>query len=270
MTAEGSYRLSDHGDADLEIGRLREQALLGWPQEARFLEDRGVHRAEHILEVGAGPGFVTEQLLALAPNARVTALDNDPEMIQRARTLLGDHPRVGHLEASVTETGLPDRSVDACYARLVFQHLPDPQAAALELFRLTRAGGTVTVLDVDDGLWGLLDPPLPVRQDIFEAIAEVQSQRGGDRTIGRKLWRMLDRAGFEDLELRLVSAHSDAVGVEPFIRTFGGRERLEPLVQAGLLDADVVEEGERYRDRFREGGYALLVLFAVSGRRPAD
>lgn len=270
MTSEGSYRLSDHADADLEIGRLREQALLGWPQEARFLEDRGVHRAEHVLEVGAGPGFITEQLLALAPHATVTALDNDPEMVRRARSLLGDHPRVRYVEASVTATQLPDRSVDASYARLVFQHLPDPLAAAQELFRVTRPGGTATVLDVDDELWGLLDPPLPVRQDIFDAIAAVQRQRGGDRTVGRKLWHFLERAGFEDLELRLVSAHSDAVGVEPFVRAFGGRERLEPLVQAGLLDADVLERAEEYRERLREDGYALLVLFAVSGRRPAD
>lgn len=270
MASDGSYRLSDHADADLEISRLREQALLGWPQEARFLEDRGVLLAQHILEVGAGPGFVTEQLLALAPDAMVTALDNDPDMVQRARTRLGAHPRVRFIEASVTATELPDGSVDASYARLVFQHLPDPQAAAGELFRVTRPGGTVTVVDVDDGLWGLSDPPLPVLQDIFEAMATVQSQRGGDRTIGRKLWRLLHRAGFEDLELRLVSAHSDAVGVEPFIRAVGGRERLQPLVEAGLLDADVVEEAERYQDRLREDGYVLSAAFAVSGRRPAD
>ena len=269
MDAEGSYRLGDYADVEGEVARLRAQALLGWPEEERFLRERGVDQVRDVLEVGSGPGFVTEQLLRLAPHATVVTLDNDPEMLRRASALLGEHPRVRPILASVYETGLPDRSADAVLARLVFQHLSRPAAAASELFRVTRPGGTLTVVDVDDDLFGVVDPPFARLGEVLDAFASAQTARGGDRRIGRRLWRLLEAAGFVDLRLRLTSATSDEAGIEPFIDMLGPH-RLDHLVGAGLLERSVVADAREHIERMRSQGYAMVVLVAVSGRRPGE
>jgi demethylmenaquinone methyltransferase/2-methoxy-6-polyprenyl-1,4-benzoquinol methylase len=51
-----------------------------------------------VLEIGCGTGAVTARLVARG--ARVTALDQNPEMLERARVLLGDVRRRARLRAA--------------------------------------------------------------------------------------------------------------------------------------------------------------------------
>jgi hypothetical protein len=47
--------------------------------------------------------------------------------------------------------------------------------------------------------------------------AEQQAARGGNRSIGRRLWRILQAAGFEQVQMQGVMVHSDALGMEAFV-----------------------------------------------------
>src|SRR5436853_7771057 len=67
-----------------EIHRLRGQALWGWDKESRNLAWFGLRDGMSILEVGSGPGFVTEQLHALYPNSHITCVEIDPDLVARA------------------------------------------------------------------------------------------------------------------------------------------------------------------------------------------
>ncbi len=88
---KSAYKVSDMpGGVDLEIQRLRDQALLFWEREARNLEWFGLRDGMSVLEVGSGPGFVTGRLLDMLPNSAITAIDIDPLMIERARAYLGN------------------------------------------------------------------------------------------------------------------------------------------------------------------------------------
>src|SRR5258708_994628 len=86
-SSQKSYDLSRF-DLDREMQRLRTQALRTWPQEARLLQWYGLRDGMSVLKLGSGPGFITEQLLALLPGGHVTTVENSPEM-QREQ-LLGD------------------------------------------------------------------------------------------------------------------------------------------------------------------------------------
>ena len=44
-----------------------------------------------------------------------------------------------------------------------------------------------------------------------------QARRGGNRRIGRRLWRTLQAAGFVNVELEAFVYHSDDLGLEPFL-----------------------------------------------------
>ena len=118
-----------------------------------------------VLDLGCGPGFITEQLLALLPHSQLIALDDEPKMIERAQRYVqgkADH-RLRFVQASILETGLPDNSIDFALARFLFQHLPTPIAAAQEVLRILKPGGKFALIDIDEGGFPILfDPPLPL------------------------------------------------------------------------------------------------------------
>ena len=207
MKSTGSYRLREHFlDVDAELCRLEAQATHFWPKETDVLRRQGLPDDAHVVEVGCGPGFVTERLATLVSRGFVTAIDNDPEMVALARGRLRDVDRVDVREASVTKTGFADAAFDAVTARLVFQHLPDPAAAAAELHRVLRPGGRLFVTDVDDGWVLLLDPEPPHHEEIVSAFGRLAAERGGKRKLGRRLPRLLAGAGFGGLVLDVIAA----------------------------------------------------------------
>ncbi len=70
MTASGSYDLqTSHRDVTAEIQRLAAQARSGWDKESRTLSWFGLKDGMSVLELGSGPGFITEQLVALLPTS---------------------------------------------------------------------------------------------------------------------------------------------------------------------------------------------------------
>ena len=79
-TAKVPYKASEMNDnIEKEIERLRRQALTVWDKESRNLTWFGLRDGMSILELGSGPGFITEQLLALCPNSHVTCVEIDPD-----------------------------------------------------------------------------------------------------------------------------------------------------------------------------------------------
>src|SRR6266852_3277628 len=70
-----------------DVERLRAQVELSWAREAIELARLGLRDGMSILEVGSGPGFITEKLLDALPQCTVTAVELDPTMCAVARAL---------------------------------------------------------------------------------------------------------------------------------------------------------------------------------------
>jgi SAM-dependent methyltransferase len=244
--------------------------MLGWPREVRVLERFGFRDGMHILELGSGPGFVTAQLLAHFPASRITAVEVDAGLLDDARAFLGEQAaRVQFVNASATDVPLEAGTHDAAYARLLFQHLPDPGAAAAEAFRLLRGGSPFVVYDIDDAIWGLSDPRIPGYDAIVRRLAMAQASQGGNRYVGRRLWPILRSAGFGDLDLEVVAKHSDELGLEPFLPQLDP-DRLQLLVRAGIFAPTEMARLQSNRATFLASDHPYLMLLAlmVSGRRP--
>jgi SAM-dependent methyltransferase len=256
---------------DAEVERLRAQALLSWEKEARTLGWFGLQDGMSVLELGSGPGFVTGQLLAWLPGSEITALEIDPVLIERARGYLAskDGGRVRFVEASILNTGLPAEQFDFAVARLIFQHLPDPVAAVEEVRRVLKPGGTLVIVDSDDEIWGLTDPAIPEMGLILERYGQAQAARGGNRLVGRRLLRILEAAGFVDLDLEAVLFHSDALGLDAFDPQFDP-DRLVSLVSVGLLSEADLAQIRASRQAFDEAErpFALMILLMACGRKP--
>jgi len=120
-----------------DVGR---QQVLG---KVRKLIDRG-ERFEHALEIGAGTGYFSLNLLQMSVIERLTATDISPGMLQRLSTTAGS---LGlDVETARTEAEqLPfeDESFDLVFGHAVLHHIPDLGRAFAEFKRVLRPGGAI-------------------------------------------------------------------------------------------------------------------------------
>jgi SAM-dependent methyltransferase len=96
----------------------------------------------HVLEVAAGTGRVTRQLLrVLAPEATLVATDLNEPMLEIAKRLTGDDPRVSWRQADAQALPLPDASVEAVVCQFGLMFVPDKLQAMREMRRVLTPGG---------------------------------------------------------------------------------------------------------------------------------
>lgn len=164
-----------------------------------------------VLDAGTGFGPVAFEL-AGGFGCRVVGVDSDPAQLERASAIAvaltaerwlrresegpsGGAGTVTFATGLVDALPFADGTFDAVVARFLLQHVSDPGAAVAELVRVTKEEGLVCIIDVDDGL-ALChpEPPEPVRR-LEAAYRQAQHDRGGDRTIGRKLAGILSGCG---------------------------------------------------------------------------
>ncbi len=243
---------------------LLTQTLLTSISRRALYRALGLRPGWRILDAGTGFAPVAVEL-AGAFGCRAVGVDIDVRQLERASSatdaLRGAgwlrHPSPSEERATVSfaaglADSLPfsDRAFDGAIARFLLQHVEDPAATVDELARVTRPGGVVCIIDVDDGL-GLRypEPPEPIRR-LEEAYQRAQHARGGDRTIGRKVAGMLDAAGIEvDHVLALPYAAYNSSSSPSGAGQRLVHERLssfaDEFVERGILDAAAVAEGLR-------------------------
>ncbi|MGB3266700.1 MAG: class I SAM-dependent methyltransferase [Microcoleus sp.] len=262
MTAEGSYKANTYNlEFEQEIQRLKAQVLLSWKKEARTLKWFGLADGMNVLEAGSGPGFFTEKLLELLPNSSITAVEIDPSLHEKAVEYLQDKGggRVNRIQMSIANTGLDDNTFDFAIARLLFVHLPEPVAAAREIFRILKPGGKLVIVDSDADLFWLTTPPWSV-EIVREKFKQVMSSRGGDLSVGRNLCRILKEAGFGSIDLEAVVSHSDIIGIEAFEPLLDSGPILQ-LVKQGLISESEIASYLVSRDEFVAAGDRLMMSF---------
>ena len=106
----------------------------------------GLERQARVLEVGPGEG----QLLAeLAERfQRLTALDNSPDMLEKARATIADAGHKG-VEFLLGETrSVTDRQFDLIIFNMVLHHIPSPAMTIRDCARLLAPAGTLLLCDL--------------------------------------------------------------------------------------------------------------------------
>jgi SAM-dependent methyltransferase len=262
MAAEGSYQASTFNlELEKETQRLKAQVLLTWEKEARTLKWFGLADGMNILEAGSGPGFFTEKLLELLPNSSVTAVEIDRVLHEKAVGYLQDKggDRVEGIQASIADTGLAANTFDFAIARLLFLHLPEPVAAAREIFRILKPGGKLVIIDSDADLFFLTNPPLSV-EIVMEKFKQVIASRGGNLSVGRNLCRILKEAGFVSVDLEAVVRHSDIIGMEAFQPVLDSGPFLQ-MVKQGVISESEIESYLVSRDEFLAAGDRSMMSF---------
>ena len=152
--SSGSYNFETLNDAEFQAERLRQQAQAFREIEVGILRSAGIQTGSDVLELGCGPGFVTDLLAELAPEGSLYAIEPSPTLLAQVAGNVRNKPARGlyPIQAYGNCLPIPDSSIDFSYARFVLQHIPHPDTAISEIFRVMRPGGHFCAVDSDDGL----------------------------------------------------------------------------------------------------------------------
>lgn len=124
--------------------RAAEEALDEGTQ--RLIQQLGVGTGARCLEVGAGGGSIAEWLSDLVgPTGHVVATDTDIRFLDALPKRSNLEVRQHDVLADPLEAG----AFDFVHARLVLEHLPDPDAAIRNLREALRPGGLMLIEDGD-------------------------------------------------------------------------------------------------------------------------
>lgn len=130
-------RFSDRADAYVR-GRP------GYPEDAVTFATEGLPLQARVVDVGAGTGILTQQLLERGLD--VIALEPNPAMRAAATRELARHVGVEVRDGTAEVMGLPDQSVDLVTCAQTF-HWLDPVAFRRECLRVLRpSDGRVAIL----------------------------------------------------------------------------------------------------------------------------
>jgi SAM-dependent methyltransferase len=251
-SGQGAFTFQVAGDSyDRFMGRYSR------PLAVVFADAAGVRSGQRVLDVGCGPGALTEELVRRLGADSVEAIDpSQPFVEECARRNPGVDVRLGSAEA------LPyaDDSFEAALAQLVFHFVSDPETAAGELLRVLRPGGTAAacVWDFAGSMTMLRHFWEAARAVVPEAPSEQQLRFGRDG----ELADLFTGAGFGEVESGSVAVE---VGYESFDDLWSGF-----LIGAGPSGAFCVSldaaTQEAVREEFRRRLGDPPGAFTLGGR----
>ena len=149
-----------------------------------------------VLDAGCGPGTITLGLARKVAPGRVTGMDVEESQFEQSRAAAErEGLNAEFRQGSVYQLPFEDRQFDAVFSHAVLEHLSDPAVAIAEFRRVLKPGGVIGLRAADLG--GLLiDADSDGPAQAFRAYFDHQRQGAKDPEVGRKLPRLMRRAGF--------------------------------------------------------------------------
>lgn len=244
-----------HGYTSQEAVRLADQA--GTLAEILH-SDSCFPQGSHILEAGCGTGEQTTVISTLNPSCRISAVDISSSSLEIAKSRFS-HTRpyqtgqITFLHADIHHLPWDNESFDHVLVCFVLEHLTDQRAVLLELIRVLRPGGTITVIEGDHGSV-FFSPPSEAAIEAIHAQVELQHRAGGDACIGRRLYPILEKAGFSNIEVSPRMIHVN--GGKPHLIDGFTRRTFTAMIEG--VREEAIASGLISKERFDSGIQDLL------------
>jgi len=262
-----------HGYDQRENIRLQDQAsslveLLHY--------DTSFPAESRVLEAGCGVGAQTITLAKNSPKANIISIDISENSLAEAKQKIESEgiSNVHFQQENIFNLPFEPESFDHIFVCFVLEHLPNPVEALSVLKTYIKPGGTITVIEGDHGSTYFY-PDSEVAHKAIQCLVELQKRIGGNSLIGRELYPLLTKAGYEMIRVspRMVYVDfSKPQLVEGFTKkTFTSMiegVRTNALM-AGIIDQPTFDKGikDLYRTAELDGVFCYTFFKAVAEKR---
>jgi SAM-dependent methyltransferase len=196
----GNYPLEQRSG---EIERLLVQSQAFAPDTRAMLDRLGDMQGWRCLDIGCGPGGITDLLSArVGPAGRVFGLDMNTAFLDHARRNV-PAANVEFRSGDAYNTDLPAGSFDLVHMRFVASTAGNPERLLREAMRLARPGGIVALQEPDGSTLNVY-PPHPAWDRLKKVLLATFEAVGADLTLARRLYFLLCSAGLRDVQYRTV------------------------------------------------------------------
>lgn len=208
-----------------------------------FISRCGVSRGMKCLDVGAGPGFVSLDLLNIVGNdGEVTALEPSKLYSEYFQNLCKEKgiTNTKFVSSNIEEADLPENYFDFVFVRWVIGFVPDPELFLSKIYSALKPGGTVAIQDYNyEGLTRY--PQTEVFKDVPDAVRDYYRKGGGNPYIALKIPELFRKLGITLTDYK-------------------------PNIKAGGKDSLVFE----WVHRFLVGHFSSMANLGVISAREAD
>jgi SAM-dependent methyltransferase len=225
------------------------------PLAPLFADFAGVAAGQRVLDVGAGTGALTTQLVERVGPTGVTAVDPSEPFVEALRER---HPGVDVRRSPAEELPFDDDVFEVAIAQLVVHFMDDPVAGLREMRRVAAPGGVVAANVWDHGGGR---GPLSL---YWEAVREVDAANAGEsRLAGASegdLTRLFEQAGLRDIEEHVLTVNVEHATFEEWWEPYTLGVGPAGGYVAGLAPDLREELRERCRSRLPDPPFVITAL----------
>jgi ubiquinone/menaquinone biosynthesis C-methylase UbiE len=233
------------------------------------LDAAGVAPGTAVLDLCCGAGLIAGE--AATRGAVVSGLDFSPAMLAEARAA---HPALHFAEGDAEAMPFPDASFDAVVSSFGIHHVPRPERALAEAFRVLRPGGTLAFTTwappAENIAWKMLFDAIRRHGDLGAAQAPPS---GGGISSEPILVGLLRDAGFAEPTAELVRREWRLTQSGDLIAALRrGTVRTAALIDAQrpaaliAIGSEIAQQAAAYR---RDGWYCVpMAAILARGTKP--
>jgi ubiquinone/menaquinone biosynthesis C-methylase UbiE len=213
-----------------------------------YLSELALPENARVLDIGCGTGAVTRVLAGWPRVGEVVGVDPSPSFLRKARELAAGHAGLRFELGDGRDLPFEKGSFDLALFHTTLCHVPSPQRALTEAFRVLRPGGWLAVFDGDYATTTVATGDYDPLQACVEAWVGSSVH---DRWLLRRLPTIARGVGFDVVSYR---SHGYIQNIHPdYMLTIVGRG-IDALTSGGRVGDDVAASLRAEATRRAEAG----------------